>query len=149
MSITCVDMNHSSDRIGIFPARNANMLPSGNTGMGLSWKALERPPCNGYRNLLHIVRSWLPHAGKFPKRESEFLGKLLLLNAHSELAQDKDMLAYAWCIAEALDWKASAFLKKKLAEFLLDALPFIRQEDSTLFARVKQALRTHDHSMAR
>ena len=110
---------------------------------------LERPPCDGYRNLLHIVRSWLPHAGKFPKRESEFLGKLLLLSAHSELTQDEDVLAYAWCIAEALDWKASAFLKKKLAEFLLDALPFIRQEDSTLFARVKQALRTHDHSMAR
>jgi hypothetical protein len=109
----------------------------------------ERPPCDGYRNLLHIVRGWLPHAGKFPKRESEFLGKLLLLSAHSELAQDKDVLAYAWCIAEAFDWKASASLKKKLAEFLLSALPFIRQEDSALFARVKQALRTHDHSMAR
>ncbi len=109
----------------------------------------ERPPCDGYRNLLHIVRGWLPHAGKFPKRESEFLGKLLLLSAHSELAQDEDVLAYAWCIAEALDWKASVSLKKKLAEFLSNALPFIKQEDSTLFARVKQALRTHDHSMAR
>ncbi len=109
----------------------------------------ERPPCDGYPNLLHIVRGWLPHAGKFPKRESEFLGKLLLLNAHSELAQDKDMLAYAWCIAEALNWKVSASLKKKLAKFLLDALPFIEQEDSTLFARVKQALRTHDRLVAR
>ena len=106
----------------------------------------ERPPCDGYPNLLHIVRGWLPHAGKFPKRESEFLGKLLLLNAHSELAQDKDMLAYAWCIAEALNWKVSASLKKKLAKFLSNALPFIRQEDSALFARVRQALHTHDHS---
>ncbi len=108
----------------------------------------ERPPCDGYPNLLHIVRGWLPHAGKFPKRESEFLGKLLLLNAHSELAQDKDMLAYAWCIAEALNWKVSASLKKKLAKFLLDALPFIEQEDSVLLARVKQALRTHAPLMA-
>ena len=107
---------------------------------------LERPSCDGYRNLLHIVRSWLPHAGKFPKKESEFLGKLLLLNAHSELAQDKDVLAYTWCISEALNWKVSTSLKKKLAEFLSNALPFIEQEDSALFARVKQALRTHDHS---
>jgi len=107
---------------------------------------LERPSCDGYRNLLHIVRSWLPHAGKFPKKESEFLGKLLLLNAHSELAQDKDVLAYTWCISEALNWKVSTSLKKKLAEFLSNALPFIEQEDSALFARVKQALHTHDHS---
>lgn len=108
----------------------------------------ERPLCDGYRNLLHIVHVWLPHAGKFPKRESEFLGKLLLLSAHSELAQDKDVLAYAWCIAEALNWKVSASLKKKLAKFLLDALPFIEQEDSALLARVKQALRTHVPLMA-
>ena len=104
----------------------------------------ERPPCDGYRNLLHIVRGWLPHAGKFPKRESEFLGKLLLLSAHSELAQDKDVLAYVWCISEALNWKVSVSLRKKLVEFLSNTLPFIEHEDSMLFARIKQALHTHN-----
>lgn len=104
----------------------------------------ERPPCDGYRNLLHIVRGWLPHAGRFPKKESEFLGKLMLLSAHSELAQDKDVLAYVWCISEALNWKVSVSLRKKLVEFLSNTLPFIEHEDSMLFARIKQALHTHN-----
>ena len=42
MSMTCVEMNHSSERIGMFPARNTNMVPSGHTGLCRSWKARER-----------------------------------------------------------------------------------------------------------
>lgn len=104
------------------------------------FELFERPPCDGYRNLLHIVRGWFPHAGKFPEKELEFIGKLILLSAHSELARDQDVLAYAWCATEALGWRVSTSLKKNLVKFLGGISPFIEQEDSALFMRVKQSL---------
>ncbi len=110
-----------------------------------------RPPCHEYTNFLrnNFVRGWFPQVRSFPEKEQVFLCKLLLLGAHTQSASEEDLMAYAWCAAEAISWSLPVSLKRKLATFLESMSPFIAQEDSLLSARVKQALRTHNQSMAR
>ncbi|MBP7811529.1 MAG: hypothetical protein KA054_01650 [Candidatus Moranbacteria bacterium] len=111
----------------------------------------ERPPCQEYTNFLrsNFVRGWFPKINLFPEKEQVFLCKLLLLGAHTRCANEQDLMAYAWCAAEAISWSLPISLRRKLATFLESMSRLIAQEDATLLARVEQALKTHNQSMAR
>jgi hypothetical protein len=59
-----------------------------------------RPLCHNYRNLLHISRLWFPRVASFAPKEQAWVVKLLLLSAHTPLAQEADLRHYAWCAAK-------------------------------------------------
>lgn len=99
-----------------------------------------RPLCHNYRNLLHISRLWFPRVASFAPKEQAWVVKLLLLSAHTPLAQEADLRHYAWCAAEALTWSLPLALQKKLINFLEDMLAVSEKRDTALFARIKKAL---------
>ncbi len=105
------------------------------------FRLYERPACQDYRNLLHIVRGWFPSIAFFPEKQRVFLCKLLLLNAHTQIAEKKDLLQYTWCAALALDWSLPVPLRRKLIAFLRSMLPLSEQEDGMLRTRILTALR--------
>lgn len=105
------------------------------------FRLYERPGCHDYRNLLHIVRGWFPSVALFPEKQRVFLCKLLLLNAHTHLAEKRDLLHYAWCATLALDWSLPVPLQRKLITFLESMLPLSEREDEMLRTRILTALR--------
>ncbi len=104
------------------------------------FRLYERPVNYIYRNLLHIVRVWFPLVASFPEKQRVFLCKLLLLNAHTHLAEKQDLLHYAWCATVALDWSLPASLRRKLIAFLESMLLLAEREDGMLRTRILTAI---------